>query len=60
MNYPAFSYMTKDDVAAIVAYLRSIPAVKNKVAGPYKPGEKVTIFTFSVLPPGEIAAQAPK
>ncbi len=60
MNYPAFVNMTKDDVHAIVAYLRTIPAVHNKVPGPYKPGEKVTIFTFSILPPGHVAAEAPK
>ena len=60
MNYAAFTYMTKEDVAAVVAYLRSIPPVKNEVPGPFKPGEKVSIFTFRILPPGEIAAQAPK
>lgn len=60
MNYAAFTYMTKEDVAAVVAYLRSIPPVKNEVPGPFKPGEKVSIFAFRILPPGEIAAQAPK
>jgi mono/diheme cytochrome c family protein len=60
MNYPAFVNLTKDDVAAIIAYLRSIPAVNNKVPGPYKPGEKVTIFTYRVLPPGQVGAAAPK
>jgi mono/diheme cytochrome c family protein len=60
MPYHAFSEMTKEDVAATVAFLRSIPAVKNEVAGPFKPGEKVSIFTFRVLPPGEVAAAAPK
>jgi mono/diheme cytochrome c family protein len=60
MNYPAFTHMTKDDVAAVVAYLRSIPAVNNKVPGPFKPAEKVSIFTFSILPPGHEAAEAPK
>jgi mono/diheme cytochrome c family protein len=60
MNYPAFVNMTKEDVAAVVAYLRTIPPVNNKVPGPYKPGEKVTIFTFSILPPGHEAAGAPK
>jgi len=60
MPYHAFSYMTKEDVAAIVAFLQSIPAVKNEVAGPFKPGEKVTSFMFRVLPPGEAAAPAPK
>ena len=60
MPYPSFIHMTKEDVAAIIAFLRSIPAVKNAVAGPFKPGEKVLIFTFRVLPPGETVAEAPK
>jgi mono/diheme cytochrome c family protein len=60
MNYPAFVHLTKEDVAAVVAYLRSIPPVNNKVPGPFKPGEKVSIFTFSILPPGHTAAEAPK
>jgi mono/diheme cytochrome c family protein len=60
MNYASFTYLTKDDVAAIVAYLRSVPPVKNAVPGPFKPGDKVSIFTFRVLPPGEVAAAAPK
>jgi len=60
MPYHAFSYLTKEDVAAIVAFLRSVPAVSNKIADPYKPGDKIPIFTFRVLPPGQTAADAPK
>ena len=60
MPYPSFVNLTKEDVAALVAFLRSIPPVKNQVAGPFKPGDKVTIFTFRVLPPGQTAAAAPK
>jgi mono/diheme cytochrome c family protein len=60
MPYHAFSYMTKEDVAAVVTFLQSIPAVKHEVAGPFKPGDKVTSFMFRVLPPGETAMQAPK
>jgi mono/diheme cytochrome c family protein len=60
MNYAAFTHMTKDDVAAVVAYLRSIPPVHNQVPGPFKPGEKVSIFTFRIEPPGQTAAGAPK
>jgi hypothetical protein len=60
MPYHAFSYMTKEDVAAIVAFLQSLPPVKNEVVGPFKPGEKVTTFMYRVLPPGETAAPAPK
>jgi hypothetical protein len=47
-------------VAAIIAFLHSIPPVKNEVGGPFNPGEKVSIFTFRVLPPGETVAKAPK
>ncbi|MGC1356966.1 MAG: c-type cytochrome [Xanthobacteraceae bacterium] len=60
MNYAAFTHMTKEDVAAVVAYLRSIPPVHNAVPGPFKPGEKVSIFTFRIEPPGQTAADAPK
>ncbi len=60
MPYHAFSYMTKDDVMAIVAFLQSLPPVKHEVAGPFKPGEKISTFLFRILPPGETAAAAPK
>ena len=60
MPYEAFMHLTKEDVAAIVAFLRSIPPVNNQVAGPFKPGEKASIFTFRILPAGEVAADAPK
>ena len=60
MPYASLTHMTKEDLAAMIAFLRSIPAVKNNVAGPFKPGEKVSIFTFRVEPPGAMAAEAPK
>ncbi len=60
MPYHSFSYLTKEDVAAIVAFLQSIPPVKNQVAGPFDPSQKVSIFTFRILPPGETAAAVPK
>jgi mono/diheme cytochrome c family protein len=34
MPYHAFATLTKQDVEAIVAFLRSIPPVQNKVVGP--------------------------
>jgi hypothetical protein len=60
MPYHAFSYLTKEDALAIAAFLQSIPPVKNEIAGPFKPGDKITIFTFRILPPGDTAAAAPK
>jgi mono/diheme cytochrome c family protein len=60
MPYHAFSYLSKDDALAIAAFLQSIPPVKNPIAGPFKPGDKITAFLFRILPPGETAAAAPK
>jgi len=60
MPYDALVHLSKEDIAAIIAFLRSIPAVKNQVTGPFKPGEKVPIFTFRIVPPGATAAEAPK
>jgi mono/diheme cytochrome c family protein len=51
MPYASFTDMTKEDLAAMIAFLRSIPAVKNNVAGPFKPGENVSIFTFRIERP---------
>ena len=31
MDYPSYSTLTSDDLNAIVAYLRTVPAVSNKV-----------------------------
>jgi mono/diheme cytochrome c family protein len=60
MPYHAFSYLSKDDALAIAAFLQSIPPVKNAVAGPFKPGDRIAAFVFRILPPGETAAAAPK
>jgi mono/diheme cytochrome c family protein len=34
MDYPSYSTMTADDLSAIVAYLRTVPPVTNKVPAP--------------------------
>ena len=34
MDYPSYSTMTSDDLSAIVAYLRTVPAISNKVPKP--------------------------
>jgi hypothetical protein len=59
MPYHAFANLTTDDAAAIVAFLQSIPPVKSAVVGPFGPGQKVSIFTFRILPPGETVANPP-
>jgi mono/diheme cytochrome c family protein len=58
MPYKALASLTKADAKAIVAYLRSIPAVQNKVAGPFGPSQKPSIFVMAVLP-GEVYSSLP-
>jgi mono/diheme cytochrome c family protein len=60
MPWQDFAHLTKDDAMAIAAFLQSVKPVNNKVPGPFKPGEKVSTFTFRIMPPGETAAAAPK
>jgi mono/diheme cytochrome c family protein len=51
MPYRGFASLTDADARAIVAYLRSIPPVKNKVPGPFGPNETPTSFVFKVVAP---------
>jgi mono/diheme cytochrome c family protein len=52
MPWHAFANLTKGDVAAIIAFLRTVPSVSNKVLGPFGPTEKPTGFVMKVVPPG--------
>lgn len=52
MPYHAFANLTKQDAAAIVAFLRSVPAVQHKVPGPFGPTEAPTTFVMKIVPPG--------
>jgi len=38
MGWPAYAHLTPQDQDAIVAYLRTIPAVKNQIPPPARPG----------------------
>jgi mono/diheme cytochrome c family protein len=60
MPWHAFANLTKEDVAAIAAFLKSLPPVDHKVPDPVGPGDTVTTFLFRILPPGQTAAAAPK
>ena len=50
MPYQALSHLTHSDALAIAAYLKSLKPVKHKVAGPFGPTEKATVFVMSVQP----------
>jgi mono/diheme cytochrome c family protein len=51
MPWPALAALTKADVSAIIAYLKSLPAVSNKVPGPFGPAEVPTSYILKVVPP---------
>lgn len=42
MPWQGYTRMTRDDLGAIVAYLRSIPAVRHKVPDEVRPGDTAT------------------
>jgi mono/diheme cytochrome c family protein len=60
MPWHAFAELTKEDVTALARFLKSLKPVKNQVPGPFGPGETVPVFMFRILPPGAVAADAPK
>jgi mono/diheme cytochrome c family protein len=62
MPWHAFKILTRQDTDAIVAYLKRLPAVKNKVPGPFGPSEKPSSFVMKIMPPEIPAAggSAPK
>ncbi|MEI6200630.1 MAG: cytochrome c [Enhydrobacter sp.] len=51
MPWRSLAVLTDQDAAAVVAYLRSLPPVANKVPGPFGPGETPTSFVMKILPP---------
>ena len=53
MPWHALAHLSKPDQAALVAYLRGLPPVRHKVAGPFGPNEKPTVFVMKVVPPPE-------
>jgi len=53
MPWRAYAGLTKSDAAAIVAFLRSLPPVTNKVPGPLGLNENATVFRMKILPPDQ-------
>ena len=52
MPWHAFASLTRQDADAIIAFLKSIPPIANKVPGPFGPTETPTTFVMKVVPPG--------
>lgn len=58
MPFDALSHLTPADAQAIVAYLRSLPPVKNAVPGPIGPNDTPRV-SVSVIVPGEVYRALP-
>jgi mono/diheme cytochrome c family protein len=59
MPWPELAHLSSDDAQAIVAYLRSLPPVKNAVPGPFGANEVPSTLVF-VIVPGDVYAKLPK
>jgi mono/diheme cytochrome c family protein len=57
MPWRAFANLTKSDVQAIAAYLKSLPPVSHKVLGPFGPDEKAAVSRMKVVPPEAATAK---
>jgi len=51
MPWPEFSHMSDADVHAVIAYLRSLKPVSNKVPGPFAAGEPARISAWKLSTP---------
>ena len=51
MPWKAYANLTSADAMAIASFLKSLPAVQNKVAGPFGPSETPGVFVMKVVPP---------
>jgi mono/diheme cytochrome c family protein len=58
MPWHALAHLTKPDLAALIAYLRSLPPVKNKVPGPFGSDDTSTVPFMKVMFPAGVAAPA--
>ena len=53
MPWRAFANFTREDIGAIVAYLRTLPPVHNKVPGPYSSAEQSAALVMKIVPGGQ-------
>jgi mono/diheme cytochrome c family protein len=59
MPVQSFKNLTHADALAIAAYLKTLPAVKHKIPGPFGPAEKPTSFVDQVIPPEKYVPARP-
>jgi mono/diheme cytochrome c family protein len=51
MPWRDLASLTRDDAMAIAAYLKSLPPIKNKVAGPFGAGVRPTVPVMKIVAP---------
>jgi mono/diheme cytochrome c family protein len=51
MPWRDFAGLTPGDAHAVAVYLKSLPPIGHKVAGPFGPADKPTVFVMKVVPP---------
>jgi mono/diheme cytochrome c family protein len=50
MPWRELANLTKEDAAAIAAYLKSLPPVSHKVPGPLPPDQPIPVLVMTILP----------
>ena len=58
MPWRNLAHLDREDALAIVAYLRSLPPVKNAVPGPFGPKEVPSTLVMTIIP-GEVYSKLP-
>jgi mono/diheme cytochrome c family protein len=59
MPWQSFSRLSDADATAIVAYLRSLKPVSNRVPGPYAAGEEPGVPAWRMFVPGKSTSKTP-
>jgi mono/diheme cytochrome c family protein len=55
MPWRALGTLTASDIADIISYLRTLPAIRNRTPGPFQPGETAAGFVMRLVPPAQRA-----
>ncbi|HEY6645078.1 cytochrome c [Povalibacter sp.] len=53
MPWPAYANLTPQDMDALIAFLKSLRPVKNKVPGPFSASEAPGLFVMQLTPPAK-------
>jgi mono/diheme cytochrome c family protein len=51
MPWRAFARLADTDLQSVALYLKSLPAVRNQVPGPFGPQQQPTSFVMKIVPP---------